>query len=185
MDRIPSGNELLNPTKLIQKADIGSRKIVADFGCGSSGVFALQAAKAVGDKGVVYAIDVMKSSLASVVSRSHMEGLNNITTVWSNIELYGATKVTSGTVERGLLINVLFQTKKHLEILKEVKRMLKPGAILLVVDWLPHGAPFGPIDKDRVPAEQVKRLATELNFKLLEEFLAGPFHYGLLLVNSA
>jgi ubiquinone/menaquinone biosynthesis C-methylase UbiE len=185
MERIPSGNELLNPTKLIQKADIGSRKIVADFGCGSSGVFALQAAKAVGEKGVVYAIDVMKSSLVSVISRSRMAGLNNIKTVWSNIEIYGATKVASGSIERGILINVLFQTTKRLEIFKEVKRMLKPGAILLVVDWLPHGAPFGPLDKDRVPVEQVKTLATELNFKLLEEFGAGPFHYGLLLVNSA
>jgi ubiquinone/menaquinone biosynthesis C-methylase UbiE len=185
MDRIPSGNKLLNPIRLIARADIGARQTVADFGCGSSGVFALQAAKAVGDKGVVYAIDVMKSALASVISQSHMQGLNNIKTVWSNIEMYGATQVPSGSVERGLLINVLFQTKKHLETLKEVKRMLKPGAILLVVDWKPHGAPFGPLEKDRVPAEQVKRLAGDLDFKLLEEFEAGPFHYGLLLVNSA
>jgi ubiquinone/menaquinone biosynthesis C-methylase UbiE len=184
MDRIPSGNELLNPIKLIQKADIGARKIVADFGCGSSGVFALQAAKAVGDKGVVYAIDVMKSSLASVISRGRMQGLNNIKTVWSNIELFGATQVPSGTVERGLLINVLFQTKKRHEVLKEVKRMLLPGAMLLVVDWTPHGSPFGPLDSDRVSAEQVKTLAAELNFNILEEFGAGPFHYGLLLVNS-
>ncbi|MFA6198136.1 MAG: class I SAM-dependent methyltransferase [Patescibacteria group bacterium] len=185
MDRIPSGNELLNPTKLVVKANIQARMTVADFGCGSSGVFALQAAKAVSDKGVVYAIDVMKSSLDSVISRGRMQGLNNIKTVWSNIEIYGATQVPSGSVERGLLINVLFQTKKHLEILKEVKRMLKPEAMLLVVDWKPHGAPFGPLDKDRVPAERVKNLANELNFKLLEEFEAGPFHYGLLLVNPA
>jgi ubiquinone/menaquinone biosynthesis C-methylase UbiE len=80
---------------------------------------------------------------------------------------------------------VLFQTKKQLEILREVKRMLKPGAMLLIVDWKPHGALFGPLEKDRVPAELIKTRAAEMSFQLIEEFEAGPFHYGLLFVNSA
>jgi ubiquinone/menaquinone biosynthesis C-methylase UbiE len=184
MERIPSGNELLNPINIVAKAKIGSRETVADFGCGSSGIFALQAAKAVGEKGIVYAIDVLKSALASVISRGRMQGLTNIKTVWSNIEIFGATKIESGSIDRGLLINVLFQTKKQLDVLKEVKRMLKPGAMLIIVDWKPHGALFGPMDKDRVSPDMIKNQAAEISLQFLEEFEAGPFHYGLLFVNS-
>lgn len=182
-DHIPSGNELLNPERLIQKANIGSRMVVADFGCGSSAIFSLQAAKVVGDKGTVYAVDILKSSLASVISRARMQGLNNIHTVWSNIEIFGATQIDSSSIERGLLINILFQTKKHKEMLKEVKRMLKREAMLLIVDWKPYGAPFGPPEVDRVPVERVKALAQDAGFQMLEEFDAGPFHYGVLFVN--
>ena len=180
MESIPSGNQLLNPEKIIKKVNITSRQTVGDFGCGSSSIFALQAAKVVGHEGVVYAVDVMKSALASVISRAHMQGLNNIRTVWSNLEIYGATKIPDSSIERGLLINILFQTKQPADILKEVKRMLKPGAILLVVDWKPYGAPFGPMEKDRLPAERIKTLGQEVGYALLEEFEAGPFHYGLV-----
>ncbi|MDD5341962.1 MAG: class I SAM-dependent methyltransferase [Patescibacteria group bacterium] len=183
VERIPGGNELLDPMKLIQKAGISFRMSVADLGCGSSGVFVLQSAKAVGEKGVVYAVDILKSVLASVISKARMQGINNVRTVWSNLEIYGATKIPTGGLDRALLINTLFQTKKHKEMMQEAKRMLKREGMLLVVEWKPQGAPFGPLEKDRVPAEKIKAIASDLGLQLLETFEAGPYHYGLLFVN--
>ncbi|MFA5107593.1 MAG: methyltransferase domain-containing protein [Patescibacteria group bacterium] len=184
-ERIAGGNELLDATKIIQKASISYSMKVGDFGCGGTGIFALQAAKAVGDKGTVYAVDILKSVLASVVSKAHMQTINNIKPVWSNLEIYGATKIPNGTCDRGLLINILFESKKQKEILREVKRMMKREGLLLIVDWKPYGAPFGPLEKDRVSPEKVETMARELGFQLLESFEAGPFHYGLLFINPS
>jgi len=183
VDRIPGGNELLDAQKLIQKAGITFRMKVADLGCGSSAIFTLQSAKAVGDKGLVYAVDILKSVLASVISKARMQGINNVKTVWSNLEIYGATKIANGELDRALLINTLFQSKKHKEILQEAKRMVKREGMLLVVDWKPQGAPFGPLEKDRIAPERIKAMAKDLGFQLLEEFEAGPFHFGQLFVN--
>ncbi len=180
VDRIPGGNELLDPQKLIQKADIQPMMNVADLGCGGSGIFTLQAAKKVGDKGVVYAVDILKSVLASVVSKARMQGINNVKTVWSNLEILGATKIPNGSLDRAMFINTLFQSKKHKEMLHEAKRMIKREGMLLVVDWKPRGAPFGPLEKDRVAPERIKAIAKDLEFQLLESFEAGPYHYGFI-----
>lgn len=185
VERVAGGKELLDASKIIQKASITYGLTVGDFGCGGTGIFALQAAKAVGDKGIIYAVDILKSVLASVVSKAHMQGLNNIKPIWSNLEIYNATKIPAGTCDRGLLINVLFESKKQKEILREVKRMIKREGMLLVVDWKPFGAPFGPMEKDRVAPEKVETLARELGYQLLESFEAGPFHYGLLFINPS
>ncbi|MDP3964562.1 MAG: methyltransferase domain-containing protein [bacterium] len=185
VDRIPGGNELLDAQKLIQKANVSFGMTVADLGCGGSGIFTLQSAKKVGDKGVVYAVDILKSVLASVISKARMQGINNVRTVWSNLEIYQATKIATASLDRALLINMLFQSKKQKEIFQETKRMMKREAMLLVVDWKPHGAPFGPLEKDRIPPERIQAMAKDLGFEQLEAFEAGPFHYGFVFVNPS
>jgi len=184
VDRIPGGNELLDPKKLIQKADITTSMTAADLGCGGSGVFTLQAAKAVGGKGTIYAVDVLKSVLASVITKAKMQSINNVRTVWSNLEIYGATKIQDGALDRAMLINTLFQTKKYKEILQEAKRMLRREGMLLIVDWKPHGAPFGPLEKNRVQPDKIERIAKDLDFQVIEKFDAGPYHYGLLFTKT-
>ncbi|MBU0707284.1 methyltransferase domain-containing protein [Patescibacteria group bacterium] len=183
VERVASGNELLDPQKIIQKAGVSYSMKVADFGCGGSGIFSLQAAKAVGDKGIVYAVDILKSVLASVLSKARMQGINNVKTVWSNLEIFKATKIPDNNLDCGLLINTLFQSKRQKEMLQEVKRMIKREGMMLIVDWKPQGAPFGPLETDRVSAEKIEAIARDLGFQLLESFEAGPYHYGLLFTN--
>lgn len=181
--RIAGGNELLNPEQLLKEIlKIAYDAKVADFGCGSMAFFTLQAAKLVGDKGIVYAVDVLKDVLSSAESRSRQEGLYNIKTIWSNIEKVGVTKIPEQSLDYILLVNTLFQTKKHKEVLAEAKRLLKPGGKLMVVDWLTAGGPIGPTREMRIDAEQVKRLAMEVGYKTEKEFVAGKNHYGVIFV---
>lgn len=177
--KIPSGTELLNPRDILRRAGIGTKMIVADFGCGNAGFFALQASHLVGDDGVVYAVDVQKEALTSVQGAAKQQGLHNITTVWSDLEKHGATKILSNSVDVGLVINVLFQSTKIGELLTEVVRMLKPGATLVVVDWKNIPTPLGPPQQLRVTPESIRMHATRLDLIEKDSFEAGPFHFGL------
>lgn len=183
--KVAGGNELLNPEKILKKdveINYGSR--VGDLGCGGMGYFALQAGRLIGDKGQVYAVDVLKSVLASVETRVNLEGLTNIKTVWSNLEIFGATKIKEESLDLALVINVLFQNKKHKEILEEAKRLLKKGGKLVVIDWQTTGTLFGPAAKDRVPPAKVEEVAQNLNLKKEKSFEAGPYHYGFVFVKQ-
>lgn len=155
---------------------------VGDLGCGAHGFFTLQSARAVGNKGIVYAVDVLKSALESIDSKTHLEGLANIKTVWSNLEILGATKIPEESLDRALLINVLFQVQKHQEVIKEAARLLKPEGKLLVVDWKPQAAPFSVPAEKRVPEEKVKSFTQNAGLNLEKEFEAGPYHYGLVFI---
>ncbi len=179
--KVPGGNELLNPWDLIKnKLGVTYGSKVADLGCGGAGYFVLQAAQIVGPEGIVYAVDILKSALSNVETRAKLLGLNNIKTIWSDLEKYGATKIHNDSVDFVILTNVLFQNKHHGNILKEAARLTKKDGKILVVDWQEGRFPIGPSPQIKVPVNQVIDLAEALNLKLEKQFEAGKFHYGLV-----
>jgi len=180
---IPGGNELLDPADLIKnKLGVFYGAKLADLGCGGAGYFALQAAQEVGPEGMVYAVDVLKSALSNVETRAQLLSLRNIRPIWSNLEKFGATNINNDALDFALLINILFQNKNQLEILKEATRMLKKGGKLLVVDWQVGRFPIGPKPEDKIAPEKIIEMANSLNLTLEQQFGAGQFHYGVVLV---
>lgn len=175
------GTGLLNPVKIFQRVGIAQDMKIGDFGCGASGVFPLQAAKLVGKDGLVYAVDIMKHTLREVSTKARLEGIENIKTIWSNLEVYKATKINDNSCDLGLLINILFQTKLHENIIKECIRMIKNKGTLLVIDWKQTDiVKFGPPIQERIKSEYIKNIAMKLRLKLKEEFSAGKYHFGLI-----
>ncbi|HAM88194.1 MAG: putative SAM-dependent methyltransferase [Candidatus Falkowbacteria bacterium GW2011_GWC2_38_22] len=180
MVNINGGNILLDVDYILKKAGVGPNKVVADLGCGTSGHFVFPLSKAVGKHGRVYAVDILKIALESIARRVKIERAANVTTVWSNLEVFNATKIESSCLDITFLINTLFLSHKRLEIIREAARMLKRDGSLIVVDWQNLNIPFGPPAEERVKKELIINGAKNLGFKFDEEFLAGPYHYGLL-----
>lgn len=180
MEKIPGGTELLNPLALLRRLNIDRAMTVADLGCGRAGFFALQAGKIVGDEGTVYAVDIIKPVLSSVVSAAKQAHVRNITTVWANLEIAGGTKIPDKAADIALLINVLFQSKKQEAILREATRVLKPKGKLLIIDWKMTNAPLGPSVDRRVSPETIRALATKLGLHETDSFEAGQYHFGLI-----
>lgn len=174
----PGGNELLDPKQLLERAGVGHGQRVADLGCGAMAYFTMQAARQVGDRGQVYAVDIQREVLSSVDSRAKLSGLANVRTVWSDLEKVGAASIPSATLDAALLVNTLFQLNDHAAALAEAARLLKVGGKLLAVDWKSIGAPFGPPTERRVSPGRVRELAAAAGFTLVEEFEAGPYHFG-------
>jgi len=177
---ISGGNELLDTEEVFKHLNIKSGMKIGDLGCGGAGHFTIPAAKKVGSQGVVYAVDILKSVLRSVVSRARMEGLSNIKTVWSNLEMANATKITSESLDVVFLINILFQSKQDENIIAEANRLLKKGGELLVIDWKQSNGSFGPPAIDRIKPEAIRTIAKKINLKLIEEFRPGNYHFGLV-----
>ncbi len=180
--KIPSGNELLNPQKILNdelKLNYGAK--VGDLGCGTMGYFCLQAARLVGDAGRVYAVDLLKDHLKSIVSKAKESGLNNITPIWSDLEKYGATKINDRSLDFCLLINILFQNKHHEKIIKEASRLLKLGGKLLIIDWRSGRFPLGPSQQYKIEPEKIISLIPILGLRCVKEFTAGPYHFGIIL----
>jgi len=177
---IPSTSELIDARNLLSIAGIQEGMIVADLGCGTTGHFVFPAAEMVGKNGKVYAVDIQKGVLAGIESRKRLENIDNVESVWSDIELYGVTKVPANSLNLVLLVNNLFLAKQKNELAREIMRLMAPGGKLVVADWKLTQAPFGPAVKDRVPAEEAKKIFSNAGFILEKEFDAGQYHYGLL-----
>jgi len=175
------GNELIS-ADVFGRLGVESGMAVGDLGCGNLGFFSVPAAKMVGKDGVVYAVDILKSVLEAVATRARQEGLANLQTVWSNLEIVGATKIPADSLDVAMLHNMLFQSVKDDQVIKEAARLLKVGGRLMIIDWLKVATPFGPPMTDRTDKEQIKSSGLSAGLRLVEEFEAGPYHYGLLFV---
>lgn len=153
---------------------------VADLGCGNNGAFLFLASRLVGAGGRVYAVDIMKPVLERMRSLAQTEHASNVMTVWSDLEVYGATKITEHSIDVALLINVLFQSNNRAAILKEAARLIKSGGRLLVLDWKKTAAPMGPSVEKRIDRDEAIKIGQTSGFELIGEFEPGPYHYALI-----
>ena len=180
MVRITGGNVLLDVDFILKKSHIKENMKVADFGCGASGHFVFPASRLVGKRGIVYALDILKTILESINKKCRQENFKNIKTIWSDLEVFKATKIESSSLDMGFLINTLYQSSKRLEILREVIRMIKKNSKLLIVEWKESASPLGPPVEKRVKLDLLKIGLKKLGLKEEEEFEAGQFHYGII-----
>ncbi len=172
--------KLLNIKKILKDAGIEAKMKIADLGCGRRGSFSIQAAKMVGKNGKIFAIDVLKQALKNVQSKANLFNISNIQFIWADLEIEKSTKIPDNEIDIVLIANTLYQTKKPEKILKQGKRILKKNGKILVIDWQSTDTPFGPPVEKRIKIKKIKSLAKNLSLKLIQEFEAGPYHYGLL-----
>lgn len=172
-------SKFINPVEVIKEIDLKEGMYVADFGSGT-GVFTLQMAKIVGDKGKVYAIDVLKEALESIRGRASLENILNIEAIRGNLEVAGGSKISESSVDLVLMANMLFQSKKRVDIFKEANRILKKGGRVVIIDWLPEKAITTKSGGWAVSEMEAEKDAEEVGFKKERSFLAGLQHYGII-----
>ncbi len=152
---------------------------VADLGAGS-GFYALAMAKAVGDKGTVYAVDIQKDLLLRLKNQAVKNRVLHLETVWGDLETVGGTKLRDGAVDRVLVSNILFQIEHKDALVKEVERILKPGGQVMVIDWADSFNNLGPAAPQVVPEAAARTLFEQNGFSFVRSVRAGDHHYGLI-----
>lgn len=181
MKQTTGGNALLNVDYILSKASISSNEKVADLGCGAAGHYIFRTSTLIGKSGVMFAVDILKPILENIKKRVESDNIKNIKTIWSDLEVFGATKIESGSLDKAYLINTLYQSHKRAEILREATRLLKKGGKLLIVEWSGASSVFGPPAEERVKLPLLTEGAKKLGLRIEEEFVAGDYHFGLLL----
>jgi len=174
-----SNNKLLSASAILGQLGVAKDMKVADLGCGQYGYFVFSLARMVGAAGRVYGVDIIKGALELIKKQAKLENLPQIETVWSDLEVYGATPIPSGSLDAAFLINTLYQSHHSLDMLKEAMRMLKPQGKLVIVDWGEKDKNIGPPPFQRVKKEKLLAVLAGLGLVLEQEFSPGAYHYGL------
>lgn len=169
---------------ILNKISLAQREKIAELGCGNFGYFVFPAARMVGPMGKLYAVDILKTTLEDIKKRAIQDNLKQIETIWSNVEIFKGTKIDSSSLDKVFLINILNQSNKKNDILREAVRLLKNNSKLLIVEWKSIDSPMGPIPEKRIHKNTLKEIAPRMNLILEDEFEAGPYHYGLIFHKS-
>jgi len=176
--------QLLDPRLIINKAGIGSKIKVADLGCGSSGFFVFPLAQVVGREGLVFAVDIKRAALENISKRARTNNVKQIKTVWSNLEIFNATKIETESLDAVFLINILYQSTKRVGMVREAMRMLKRNGKMIIIEWNDAVCPVGPPADNKVKESLLKAGIEKMGMRLEDEFSAGNYHYGLIFIKQ-
>lgn len=169
----------LHPERIVSRFDLKPGMIVADFGAGA-GFFTIPAARLVGEKGKVYAIDIQQPMIDLIRGKANLEHLLNVETVWSNLEEGGGSRLKDGIADLVIIANILFQAENKVALFEEAHRIVKAEGRLAVVEWDEGKFSAGPPSAMRIPKKIAIGLAQQSRFHLDREFEAGSHHYGLM-----
>ena len=166
---------------ILHKIAVKEKQTIAELGCGHFGYFVFPIARLVGKNGTLYAVDIVPAVLDEIKRRAYIENLPQIKPMWSNLEIFKGTKIESSSVDTALLINVLSQSEKKVEIIREAVRLLKTGGKLLIVDFKTDALLFGPEPEYRLKADALRRVAPKLSLIITEEFEVGTCYHAFIL----
>jgi len=152
---------------------------VGDFGAGS-GHYTRAAAAAVGQVGKVYAIDVQEDVLKHLRLNLHEQHHGIIDAVWGDIEKSGGTHLRNQSLDAIMLANTLFQVENRPGLLEEIRRVLKSGGKLMVIDWAGSYGGMGPAPEQVITEHEAEALFINDGFHKVKSFRAGSHHYGII-----
>lgn len=176
------GNKFLDPEKVLFHAGLGRGQVMVDFGAGS-GYYVLAGGKIVGDKGLVYAVDLLEAALEHIGAEARLRLLRNIRTVRADLDVPESCRsIPEGTCDLLLMGNVVHEVKNRQSLFVEAYRLLKTGGKLLVLEWNDQRSPIGPAPEVRVKPEEVMAIAEKHSFKFVKRVDADKFHFGLLFI---
>lgn len=150
---------------------------VADFGAGS-GFFLKALTTAVGPSGKVYACEIQKVLVEKLADQARLLGLTNVVSLWCDLEETNGIKIPANTLDAGIVVNTLFQIGLKEVALEEMRRVLRPGGVLHVIDWSESFGGLGPQVSDVISKEQAILLCESRRLVFEREFPAGDHHYG-------
>lgn len=171
--------KFLDPLAIIAQLDISPGSIVADFGCGP-GYFTLPFAKAVGQDGKVYSLDILPQALETVMGKTKNSGINNVVIKRANLEKENGSKLESDSVDWVILKDILFQNQNKQIIIAEAYRVLKTEGRVIVVEWNQADEAIGPDLKIRVVEEDLKKMFANEKFLIEKNIESGDFHYAFV-----
>ncbi|MFO7172929.1 MAG: methyltransferase domain-containing protein [Bacillota bacterium] len=179
MERLlaPDRRQWLDPLRILGLLDLRVGMTLLDVGCGP-GYFALEAARMVAPAGKVYGVDVSEEMVARLRERAAAAGVENLVPVLAEEE--DEYPVPSASCDAALLVDVYHEVDPASGFLGEIRRILKPGAHVLVVDWKPEPTPLGPPLPERIAPDDVVEEMTWSGYEFLGPREVGPYHYGLL-----
>jgi ubiquinone/menaquinone biosynthesis C-methylase UbiE len=172
----PKRDQYQKPHEVLMALGLKESETIADIGAGS-GYFAFRFARHVGDKGHVYAVDVSPDMILHMNRRIRDLGLNNVTTVLSAPD---DPLLKDASIDRFFICETWHHIQNQAGYLALMKRMLKPGGQIIMIDFHKKDLPVGPPAEMKISREDLIREMESNGFHLAKEYTFLPYQYFLV-----
>jgi len=175
-----SSKAYLNAERVLQGTGLKSGDKFLDVGCGD-GYFSIAAAKIIGNKGKVYAIDSYEGSIVVLQQQIQRENIRNIEAIVADVTQ--KMPLPKAIIDVCLMANVMHGFLANGEVpsvMTEIARVMKVGSTLAVVEFQKVAGPPGPPISIRMTPEELENLVSGYGFKKAKVVEVGPIHYAAM-----
>ena len=160
----PSSYWMHDPEIIFRELALKDGDVFLDLGCGT-GDYSVRAAKEVGDEGIIYAADIRKELLDSLAERASATGLGTIRVV--AMDLRNPLPFRDAGIDICLISTVLHVPdvwKERERIFPELRRVMRPGGRLAVIECKKEKTPFGPPLSMRISPDELETCISRHGF---------------------
>jgi precorrin-6B methylase 2 len=142
-----------NTVLMVESLKLKSGEVVADIGAGT-GYISRKLSKKVGDKGIVYAVEIQQEMLDILTNKAVQAGVHNIKPILGTTK---NTKLPPSSVDTILLVDVYHEFDFPFEMTQAMCSALKPGGRIVFVEYRGEDpkVPIKPLHKMTV--EQLRK----------------------------
>ena len=136
-----------------------------DLGCGP-GDYSMRASEIVGDSGVVYALDRWRDVIDDLAEKARSRGSKNIRAIVSDITEH--LPVDDESVDLCFISTVLHSldlADVEKSLFGEIRRVLKPGGRVAIIECKKEEQPFGPPMSMRLSPEEIESSIVRYGFE--------------------
>jgi arsenite methyltransferase len=169
----PKRDAYQKPDEVVKALALTPGQTVADIGAGT-GYFSLRLARAVGDTGRVYAVDVSPDMMQILNRRVRDHDLPNVVGVLAPGD---DPLLREGSVDVVFFCNVWHHIDDQSGYLEHLRRALKPGGRLVMIDFHKRDLPVGPPMGMKIAREDLIAQLEQAGWRQAREHEFLPYQY--------
>jgi len=172
----PKRDEYQKPHEVMSALNIKPGEVIADIGAGS-GYFTFRLSHFVGDKGKIYAVDVSPDMIRQINRRIRDTKAANVGTILAEPD---DPLLPDRSVNRIFICDVWHHVENQTQYLSLMKKILKPGGEVVMIDFQKRDLPFGPPLQMKIAREDLIKQLDANGFRLTKEHTFLPYQYFLV-----
>jgi arsenite methyltransferase len=172
----PGRDAYQKPDEVVKALAVKPDATVADIGAGS-GYFTVRFAASLGKEGKVLAVDISPDMVLHMNRRLRDAGIRNVQTVLSAPD---DPLLPDASVDLFFICDTWHHIDERPKYLALLKRMLRPGGRIAIVDFHKRPLPFGPPLEMKIAREDVVKELEDAGFRLASEHTFLPHQYFLV-----
>jgi ubiquinone/menaquinone biosynthesis C-methylase UbiE len=172
----PGRDAWQRPDEIVRALGLRPGATVADLGAGT-GYFSRRLAAAVGPDGVVFAVDTEPNLVVHLRARAEREGTANVIPILASA---ANPRLPPASCDVVLIVDTYHHIDDRLVYLRGLRRVLRSGGRVVVVDWHKRPLPVGPPPEHKLDRAVVVDEMIRSGFRLADEPDVLPYQYLLI-----
>jgi len=172
-----SSFDLIDKERFFGALGIKREYVLLDAACGV-GKYSIAISDVLKNEGIIYAVDLWEEGIQTLKQTIEEKEIKNIKPFLADISKH--IPVEDQSVDIILMATVLhdlIEDNTEKGTLSEVRRVLKPGGSLVIVEFKKMEGPPGPPVAIRLSPEETEKIVSAYGFNQEKVIDVGPFNY--------